>query len=392
MTSASLVFSVVSLRADEPGLERRIDDISDVPAEARLALFEAQQHRDEGDPQAAVDALVALLHEHPDMDHFLVRFHLAASWARRGDLEEALLQYERSVQMEPRFAQGWLNLGELSYNLGRYDLAASALLTGYETSEWKEPSVLFFAAAALVMDGRAEEAVPALETLVSGEHGDPKLEWHRALLMACLDLEDGEGGRAAVDRMLRQYGESADAWRLAFRYSAATGDYEQAAVALIIGGFLRELSLDEEMTLGDLLLAAGVPSRAAGHYEHALADSGSTQDLERLASAHLAAYEFDDALIALNRALAQEPTAQLWSLLGDLNFMSKEYESAFDAYANCVASDTTFARGYLMMGYCAMQLDRMADAIPPLERAARFPEQSGKASQLLAALRSLTEE
>jgi tetratricopeptide (TPR) repeat protein len=382
-----------ALGAGEPEVvERRIDDVSDVPAAARLAMLEAQELREAGDPDAAVDVLLSFLEEHPDQDHFLFQFHLGATWARRGDLEEALAAYQAAVRMEPLFAQGWLNLGELAYNMGHYELAASALAYGYEVSEWKEPNVLFFQAAALVMDGRPAEAVPILEDLVSGASGEPTMEWHRALIMAYLELADTERGAAAVDRMLAQFEGSPDAWRLAFQYYARAGDYEVAAVALTIAGYLRPLSPEEEMTLGDLFLAVGVPSQAGALYESALSDSGSAQDLERLASAHLAAYEFDSAFAALDRALDRQPTPRLWSLLGDLHFMRRDYDRSLGAYARCVEADSTFARAHLMMGYCAIQLDRPADAIDPLERAAAFPEQSDKAGRLLSAVRALVGE
>jgi tetratricopeptide (TPR) repeat protein len=374
--------------ADGGILERRIDDVADVPAEARLALFEAQKEREKGNPEAAVDIISGFLLAHPDQDHFLVRFHLALSWARRGDLEEALSAYQASVAMEPLFAQGWLNLGELAYNMGQFDLAASALAKGYEVTEWKEPNVLFFAAAALVMDGRSLDAVPMLEELLSSAHGEPRMEWHRALIMAYLDLGDDEKGREALSAALSQHSDNPEAWRLGFRYFASAGDYEQAAIMLTIAGYLRPLSHEEEMTLGDLFLTVGVPAQASTHYASALAGGGSTQDFERLASAHLASYDFDAALAALDRALERDPTPRLWSLLGDLHFMRRSYEESYEAYRNCVEADSTVARAHLMMGYCAIQLERTADAVRALERAAGFPELGRKANQLLATVRS----
>jgi len=370
----------------EPVVERRIDDVADVPADARLALFTSQQYRDEGDPDSAVDLLIRFLEERPEQEHFLLHFHLAVSWQQRGDLEEALNSYRRSVEMEPNFAQGWLNMGELAYNMGLYGKAAESLIKGYEVSEWKEPNVLFFSAASLVMDGRSHDAIPVLEQLVAGsEHA--KLEWHRALIMAYLETDDSEKGAAATDRLIRQYPEDPDAWRLAFRYFASSAMYEEAAVALTVAGYFRPLSRGEEMTLGDLYLAIGVPVTAGDYYGSAVADSGSVADLERLASAHLAAYEYEEAFAALDRALDLEPTARLWSLLGDLHFMQKSYQDSYDAYARCIETDAEYERAYLMMGYCAMQLEQNDRALAALEKAAEFPEQAAKANQLMAAVR-----
>ncbi len=387
---AALAPSVAGAESPTDGAgERRIDDVSDVPAAARLALFEAQQLRETGYPDQAVDVLLNFLEEYPDQDHFLVRFHLAVSWSRRGDMENALTEYARSVEMEPLFAQGWLNMGELAYNLGRYGQAAAALSRGYEVSEWKDPNVLFFTSAAFVMDGRPEKAVPLLRELVGAP--EAKLDWHRALVMAYLDLGDEERGDEAVRRMLDAFPDDADAWQIVFQYYASRSDYENAVIALTITGYLRPLSVDEQMTLGDLFLAVGVPARAGDLYAEALADSGSTADLERLASAHVAAYEFDEARAVLARALDLEPTPRLWSLLGDLSFMDKDYEAAMEAYAASAAADSVSGRAWLMMGYSAIQLERYADAVPPLEQAAGFEDVGEKAGRLLSALRSMTQ-
>jgi tetratricopeptide (TPR) repeat protein len=368
-------------------MERRIDDVSDVPADARLAMFIAQQDRDRGDPDSAVNTLLRFMEDNPDQEHFLLHFHLGSSWAQRGDLEDALEAYQRSVEMEPHFAQGWLNLGELAYNLERYDVAADALIRGYDVSDYKEPTVLFFSAAALVMDGRSVDAVPVLQRLIAGSNETAKLEWHRALIMAYLELEDTENGAVATERMLSQYRLDPDAWRLAFRYYASSGAHDEAAVALTVAGYLRPLSRSEELTLGDLYLAIGVPVQAADYYGSAIADSGSVADLERMASAHLAAYEYDEAFEALNRALTIEPTPRLWSLLGDLHFMRKDYQESYDAYVRCVGIDPEYERAYLMMGYCAMQLEHTENALTALERAAEFPDQAAKANQLIAAVK-----
>jgi tetratricopeptide (TPR) repeat protein len=370
-------------------LERRIDDVASMPAEARVALFEAMQQREDGDPARAVVTILDFLDEHPDLDHFLVRFHLAVGHTQSGNSALALEEYQRSVALEPLFAQGWLNLGELAYGMGRFGVAAEALLRGYEVSDYKEARVLYFAAAAFVMDERPAEAIPHLETLVSGALGEPSLEWYRVLLMAFIDLGDAEKGSAAVDAMLARFANDPEAWRLAFRYAAGVSQYREAAVLLTVAGYLRPLSTEERMTLGDLLLSSGLPAQASACYAAAVTDESSAQDLERLASAYLASYDTDSARTALERALGREPSPRLWSLLGDLCFMDNDHSGAYDAYSRCAEDAPESARAALMMGYCAIQLERNEEAIAALERAAASPEQAGKARQLLDALRAL---
>jgi tetratricopeptide (TPR) repeat protein len=392
VVATALALSAAGARAEAPhatSVERRIDDVASMPAEARIALFEAMQQREDGDPAGAAVTILNFLERRPDLDHFLVRFHLAVSHLQSGNSALALEEYRKSVELEPLFAQGWLNLGELAYNMGRFDAAADALLRGYEVSAVKEARVLYFAAASLVMDERPGDAVPHLETLVSGTLGEPELEWYRVLLMALVDLGDTERGRRTVDAMLDRFGDDPEAWRLAFRYSASLSDYREAAVFLTAAGYLSPLTAEERMTLGDLLLSSGLPAPASACYRETVTDDSPAQDLERLASAYLASYDTDSARAALERALEREPSSRLWSLLGDLCFMDDDHAGAYDAYAQCDEGSPEAPRAALMMGYCAIQLDRNDDAIAALERAAASPEQAGKATQLLSALRSL---
>jgi tetratricopeptide (TPR) repeat protein len=74
---------------------------------------------------------------------------------------------------------------------------------------------------------------------------------------------------------------------------------------------------------------------------------------------------------------------RLWSLLGDLHFMEKNYEESYAAFENCVRLDGSYGRGYLVMGYCAIQLGRVEDASIHLMKAATFPEYEDMAAQLL---------
>ena len=73
-----------------------------------------------------------------------------------------------------------------------------------------------------------------------------------------------------VDAMLDQFADDPDAWKLAFRYYASSGNYEQAAVSLKIAGYMSPLTEDERMTLGDLFLAVGVPAEASALVESSI--------------------------------------------------------------------------------------------------------------------------
>jgi tetratricopeptide (TPR) repeat protein len=378
MLTLSLVPQVALCGDQEP-----IDTISEVPRKGRVALFKASEHVEKGEHEKAVEVLEDFLKKDPEEEHFLVRFHLGNSLRELDRSKDAFEHYRIAVEMEERFADGWLSMAELAYSLEMYGVAADAMLKGHEYSETKPPYLLHYAGVAFLMDGKPERAVTILMDLVSGSYGEPEMDWYRALISACIDSQDKQSGRRAIEGMLAEFTTDPEAWTLAFQYAVSIEDYEKAAVAMTITGYLRPLTKDEKLQLGDLYTAIGVPAIATEYMEEALDEESTTRDFERLASAYLAAYEFDAALETINRALRHKETLRLWSLLGDLQYMQKNYDEAYRAFQRCAEIDSTHGRAYLMMGYCALEMERFNDAVSQLQVAATFPELQTAAEELL---------
>jgi tetratricopeptide (TPR) repeat protein len=354
---------------------RPIETVSDLPVASRMALFAAQELQDAGKPDEAAEEIRDFLKRNPAKDHYLIRFFLANSLSQQQKHAEALEEYEATVRLEPRHMQGWLNLGEMAYNLGRYERAAEAIRRGFDLSPEKPVRLLYYSAVAYLLAEKPDMAAPVLEELVSGAHGDPSLDWYKALVSVYLTLEDKGRGNETVGAMLERYPQDPEAWNVAFQYAASVSDYKQAAVALTIKGYLQDLTREERLQLGDLYSAIKDPARATSFYRSALVDSGSAKELERLASAYIAAYDTRSALETIERAIAEEPSARLWSLKGDLHYMEQDYARSYDAFGKCAELDPQNGRAYLMMGYCAIEMARYDEAIAKLELAAGFPEQ-----------------
>lgn len=367
-----------------------IDKISDLPVASRMALFRAQEYQDAGKPEEAVEEIRDFIKRNPKNDHYLIRFFLANSLSQRQKYEEALVEYEATVRYEPRHMQGWLNLGEMAYNLGMYERAAEAMKKGFDLNPERPTRLLYYTAVAYLLSEKPERAAPVLEELVSGVHGEVTLDWFKALVSVYLTLEDEESGARTVTAMLARFPQDPAAWYVAFQYAASVSDYKQAAVALTITGYLRDLSREERMQLGDLYSAIKDPARATDFYRSALVDSGSTKELERLASAYIAAYDTKSALQTLERALADEPTARLWSLKGDLHYMERNYAASYEAFRKCADLEPQTGRAYLMMGYCAIEMALYDDAIENLEVAADFPDQEETALLLVKRARLMS--
>jgi predicted Zn-dependent protease len=381
-----IAFAAASAAEEKPADKEpaKIGSVETLPREAKVALIEAQQQLESGNSEKAAEILGKYVRDHEKKDdNYLMRYHYASMLVQVDRREEALSEYEKAVALEPRYDAAWLGLGETAYGLGRYTRAAEALKKGYETSTEKQPDVLYYSAAAQVLAGDATGAIPVLESLASGQHGEPKFEWYRGLVSACLQAEERERGKMAVDAMLERFGTNADAWYLAFQFAASTSDYHQAAVSLTVVGYLRPLTRPEQLQLGDLYAAVEAPAVAAGYYSAATQDTASAGEIERVASAYLASYQSEEALKILEAGIVQGPTFRLWSLLGDLHVMEERYELARAAFAECVRLNPEETRPHLMLGYCLLELDRPDDALVELTLAAANEEWAERAQMLI---------
>ena len=363
---------------------------ADISRHGRLALFKAEQQRAAGDKDGAARSLAAWTAANAESDHYLIEFELGSLLAGLEQPAEARAAFRRATQLEPRHAESWLNLGELAYQAGDYDEAATAIHQGYQLSPGHPAHLLYAAAAARILAGRQAEALPLLEELIYTRSELAKLDWYRALIAACLETDAKAQGRRAVEHMLARYRTQADAWQIAYQYHVGAAEYRDAAVALTVTGYLRPLSEGEQVQLGNLYTAAGLPALAGNCYAAALSDSAGPGDFERLAAAYLAAHDRQAALATLGRALTAQPSPRLWSLLGDLHYLDADYAAALTAYGHCVELEPRSGRALLMQGYCALELGRQQEALPLLEQAAAFPEQAESAGRLLARLRSQT--
>jgi tetratricopeptide (TPR) repeat protein len=276
-----------------------------------------------------------------------------------------------------------MNLGKIYYDLKEYQKAGNALVKGYETSEEKEPETLFNACTAFLMADKKEKAIPCLEILVSGKLRPPKQEWVRSLLMVYIDLKLTQKAEQMLKRLVDKYGDNHLWWRLSYQFYANQNDYQKAITSLIIYSYLTPLKRDGIILLGDLFGVIGVPLEAARYYEKALKSDGKPDEFEKLISFLLAGHRLEKAREALDQVLKKNPTAKLWSLLGQVYYKEERYEDAFQAFSQSAKLDTKNGEYPLMMGYCALQLENKDKAMSALKNASQFPRQRKIARELL---------
>jgi tetratricopeptide (TPR) repeat protein len=383
--------SVAQGQRDQELLQEQeaIESGDGLSARGKKALFRARGKQDDGDFAEAASIMTGWLDGDPGRAHPLLLFNLALSHFA---LDQDRLAYEdltQAVELEPRYGRGWLRLGEAAYELEKYMEAGEAFWKAYDLTPEHTPEILYYAGVSLLMGKEPERALGALEKLLNEHREGADLDWYQAMISA--GIEAGRPGVVGpfVDRLLEDNPSEVGAWELSYQFSVGREDYKAAAVSLTVAGYLRPLSHDETVQLGDLYAMISVPVQAARYYEEAMGvpatdvETGRADEFERLASAWLGAHDHGRARSTLKTALGEKETVGLWSLLGDLEYMDGNFEAALTAFGSACDLDQDFGRGWLMMGYCAIELGRETEARRHLNRAAEYPGTEASARNLL---------
>ena len=110
---------------------------------------------DEGDSEAAVAALTALIEERPQ--YAGAHFMLAEVHEEEERYEEALQSYETAVQHDSEFAMAWLGKSSALSMLGREDEAKRASEEAYRLEPKLRPQQI---GSAIMVDGRGFDYRP----------------------------------------------------------------------------------------------------------------------------------------------------------------------------------------------------------------------------------------
>ena len=368
-------------------------DIGRAPRHVRRVLLRAADAVNHDRQADAIAMIEGHLRDHPDQEHDLLHLHLAQNLADAGRTAEARDHYRRAAELEPRLDRAWFGLADTAYDLEDYAVAADAFAHGYETSFERSPQVLFFAASAWLLADEPEQALQIFERLTGDElmtdlpfgvePSVPDIKWVRGQLAAANQVRKPERAGPAVQKLMEARPADPEVWYLKYQYEAALRDFPAATVALRVVGYLRPLSAVEEKQLGDLLMVSGVSQLASEHYKRALTSESPTAEVERLASALVTAHETAQALRVLRDALANSTDPRLWSLIGDVHYLRREYADALTAFGHVAEGGDETGRAWLMQGYCALELGQKNEALDLLARASTFPDQADLAQRLI---------
>lgn len=349
----------------------------------RKAVYDAQQAMEKKEFLKAEECLKKYIQKYPQKPHYLVEFTLGNALALMGKEKEALSHYEASADLYPDYAPTWQNMGKIYFDLKQYEQAGDCLLKAYEVNEKRDPSALYNVAVSYIMAEKEKKALPHLEFLASGQVGPPKTEWLEALLKVCMDLNLKEKAFEVITRLLDKNGNDPRWWKILAQFHLNQGNYKNGVAALTVYSYLAPLSQEEIVLLGDLNNFIGLPLKAAEYYEKALHMENNPAIYEKLASAYIASHKPAKAIDVLGRAIKKTPTSKLYFMMGQVLYEIEDFDRAYQAFNGCFSLDHEDGQAVLMMGYCALRMDKNEMAESAFQKASHFRKQRKMAIELL---------
>ncbi len=357
------------------------------PNAVRRGVFRAEAARERDDLEEAVSILAEVLAGGGERDHPALRYRLGTYLMELGRPAEAIDHLRQASLQAESSADIWRDYARAAYEVGEFVLAAGAFATAHHNqADDPDPRLMYYSAVSWILADRPAEAVDVLAPLIEAEPDTVPRVWVQALVSSAAACDRSPRADTAVDRLVHDHPDAPDAWILASQQAQIREDLSAAARHLQVADWLKPLSPQETRRLGEIYGAAGLPRMAARQYARLWpADSGLARPL---AVSWLQAHEPDSARVVLQAALASEPDASFWSLLGDLEYEVERWEEARVAYARAVELDPEAGRAWLMQGACCLKLEDSDGARHSLERAAHHESTSTEAQRLLRHLDS----
>ncbi|MCB2188010.1 MAG: tetratricopeptide repeat protein [Deltaproteobacteria bacterium] len=329
----------------------------DCPPEPRLpevgkqALHEAYQYLDQKQPVRATERLQALARRRPDLQHHQLSFTQAMLAYERRDLASAQKLLRQAVELYPCFGLAWRNLAVVLYEQKKPLAAAASAVKAYHLSHPPDPELLHQAAVFYLEAQKPREALGLLEELC-GTPPAPN-SWLQALVQAQVALEQWPQAATLARRLRDREPANAAWWRLTAGIAARRKEYRRAAADLEVAYRLAPPGAAACRELAEVYRAAGLPQKAAAWYERGLGQDPQPRQWETLARIHGQAGQWDLAMAAARKALAQA-TSSRWGLLAELSRQKRAYAEAAVQYAEA-ATKGQAARYYRLAGQCAWQ-------------------------------------
>lgn len=409
---------------------------------AGICVTRAQDLFQTGEVSRAISLLEEFKKKKGPNAHYYIHFLLGNYYLTLHQNQSAVPCFEASVQQNPVFCAGWLNLAKSLYESGLFARAGVAFENGYKTSENPKPIHLYYAGACyfqadepqkalavferliqahpdkirlgwkeslvniLFSLERYSQALPILEELAAKTRNEPKKKWQEILLYQYLNLKMDKKALEFAKFLTRTDPLEPKWWKTLCHIHLNSNQYKQGVSTLIIYGYLTPMTQEELMLAGDLYFSLDVPAKAAQLYQRAMKEDWMSKKILKISQAYSMAHDQEKALDWLEQGLENGRDTKLLLLKAQILYSQKKYYRAAHAYERLEKTlsastpalgklhSTSLGNAWLMLGYAVLNQDqtdteRLARAQKAFLKAAAFKSQEKSAQKALEHIKKL---
>jgi tetratricopeptide (TPR) repeat protein len=317
------------------------------------------------------------------------------AWANEGNYEESAAALKLALaenalppgqQLSTRY-----NLAQLYLMLEQFEQAVEQFESWFKDTEAPTATAYYALASAYYQAGREDEAVAPAEQAVALSE-EPKEPWLQLLVALYLDRKRYAEALPLVERLVTSFPKKTYWIQLAAVYFALEEDQKSFAVQQLAysQGLLTN---DRELRrLAQMYLFNDLPYRAASVLEKGLEEGQIEKDQDAwqiLGNSWLAAREYERALVPLENAASLSEDGELWLRLAQVHVQREEWDEAVDAVEKALAKGldkggpNTPCHGYLLIGIARYNQNRLGPAQSAIGRALSCEKTTEMASRWL---------
>jgi tetratricopeptide (TPR) repeat protein len=350
----------------------------------RHALVKAQEALNQEQYPKAREVLQSYLKDHAREAPADVYWLLGNTFFLEDRLGRACQVYRRGMERFPDNPSLLQNYAIASYLNQDFQEAGDYFRKAYEKAP-EEPDIklLYKAASAYYNAENFRQARQTLERLMAAAEA-VQPEWRKLLVYTHVSLEAWDRAERALYPLLAEEPANADFWKLLAKLHLNRDNHKDAASALHIAYEIHPPEPSAWDNLADIYFYLNAPLKASTCITRAYGENLNVEQCEKLARAYAQALRYDQAVRCIDRAIEQEPTAERYQTRARFYYKNRQFQEALASFEKAVEKEPKDAWSRLMMGFCAMEMDRWELAHKAFSAAAKSKQYGSWAQSALA--------
>jgi len=397
-----------------------------IPLSDLKVLNKARELLNNKDYKSATNLLYSHINKSKKV-HYMVYFYLGNCYLLQKNIDKAITEYKKCIEIKKDFPDAWINLAKCYYLKKYYSDAGNSFLKVYKLCNKKDnecAKYLYNAGICFYYSGKNKIAEDIIKQLIDKSGKNAKLEWIETIshilisqgkykealkyvvklsemsnfknikqwqeirLEIYIKLNMKKQALSYLKYLLKQNPLDKRWWIGLAHFYLKENKYKEALVALIIKGFIEPHTQEEQKIIAGLYMSLDIPREAVKFYKELWEKKKDITLAKTLAQLFYRMYDYEKCLEWINRAIQIKKDGNLLFLKGQILYSKKMYKQAFDSFLASAKLLKNPGKAYLYAGYSAYAAGDLKLAQKTLLLANHYKTFKKEANRLINYLKS----